>query len=362
MSDITFMQKALELAAKGKGRTSPNPMVGAVIVKDGEIIAQGYHKKAGTPHAEVIALKKAGYQAKGATLYVTLEPCCHTDKKTPPCTRAIIQSGITKVIAAMTDPNPKVSGQGMRELRKAGITTKTGVLKSKASRLNEAFIKYITQKEPFVLLKIAQSIDGKIATAKGESKWITGGKAREHVHKLRHELDALLVGIGTVKKDNPSLDCRVKGGQNPYRIIVDSSLQIPVNSKVLKYTDNKTIVATTDKAAPEKINRLTKHGVKVLVITSKQGRVDLKQLMKQLGKLNIISVMIEGGSSISAAALSSKIVDKVMFFVAPKIIGGTDAYSSVSGKSPPLLKNAIQLRDLEAVQFGNDILLEAYIK
>ncbi len=361
MSDNVYMQIALELAARGKGRTSPNPMVGAVIVKGGKIIAEGYHKKAGTPHAEIIALKKAGSQAKGAVLYVTLEPCCHTDKKTPPCTSAIIHSGISEVIAAMTDPNPKVSGKGMRELRKAGIKTRTGALKSEAGKLNEAFIKHITQREPFAVLKIAQSLDGKIATSKGESKWITGAKARERVHKLRNELDAIMVGIGTIIADNPSLDCRVKNGKNPYRIIIDSSLRISLNAKVLNYDDNKTIIATTEKASRSKITRVTNLGATVLVINSKQGRVDLKRVMKELSKLDIMSVLIEGGSSISAAALSSKVVDKVMFFVAPKIIGGTDSFSSVGGESPSLLKNALQLRDLHAEQFGEDILMEAYI-
>ncbi len=362
MSDSAYMQKALKLAAKGKGRTSPNPMVGALIVKDGKIIAEGYHKKAGTPHAEIVALKKAGAQAKGADLYVTLEPCCHTEKKTPPCTRSIVDSGISRVIAAMTDPNPKVSGKGMRELRMAGIKTKTGVLKSEARTLNEAFIKYITERQPFTVLKIAQSLDGKIATSKGESKWITGAKARERVHELRNELDSIMVGIGTIQADNPSLDCRSRGGNNPYRIIVDSSLQIPLNSKVLTYDDNKTIIATTDKASRSKVARITKLGANILFINSKQGRVDLRHLMKELGKLDIMSVLIEGGSSVSAAALTSKIVDKVMFFVAPKIIGGTDSFSSVGGSSPSLLKNALQLRDLHAEQFGEDILLEAYIK
>jgi diaminohydroxyphosphoribosylaminopyrimidine deaminase/5-amino-6-(5-phosphoribosylamino)uracil reductase len=360
MSDNLFMKKALQLAARGNGETSPNPMVGAVIVKGGKIIAQGYHKRAGTPHAEIVALKKAGHRAMGATLYVTLEPCCHTGKKTPPCTNSIIESGIKRVVAAMTDPNPKVSGKGLKALRKAGVEVKSGVLNSEAARLNEAFTKYITTRVPFVILKIAQSLDGKIATARGESKWITGDKARERVHKLRHETDALLVGIGTLQKDNPSLDCRVKGGSNPYRIVVDSSLRISPGSKIFKHNDNKTIIATTDRASTSKINRLTKLGARVLIIKSRGGRVNLNHLMKELGKLEIVSLMIEGGSSVSAAALSSKIVDKVMFFVAPKIIGGADSFSSVGGPSPSLLKNAFQLNNLTASQYGKDILLEGY--
>lgn len=362
MTDKFYMQKALALAARGIGRTSPNPMVGAVIVKGDKIIASGYHKKAGTPHAEIIALNKAGIKASGASLYVNLEPCCHTEKLTPPCTKAIIRSGIKEVIVAMKDPNPRVSGKGLKELRKAGIKTRTGVMKAEALKLNEAFIKYITSEKPFVILKIAQSLDGKIATAQGESKWITGPEAREQVHRLRHEVDAVLVGIGTVKKDNPSLDCRIHNGENPYRVIVDSLLQIPPNSKVLKYHDGKTIIATTDKADKQKSVALAKKGAKVLIIKDKAGKIDLNSLMKELGRLNIVSVMIEGGSSISASFLSSKLVDKVMFFVAPKIIGGIDAFPSVGGKSPVLLKNAIKLKDMQTYNFGGDILIEGYVE
>lgn len=361
MTDKFFMQKTLDLAAKGKSRTSPNPAVGALIVKNGKILAKGYHKKAGTPHAEIIALKKAGALSRGATLFVNLEPCCHTEKKTPPCTKAIIKSGIKKVVTAMIDPNPNVAGMGIRELRKAGIKTEVGVMEAEAKKLNEAFIKFITKKEPFVFMKVAQTIDGKIATATGNSKWITGALSREYVHKLRNEADALLVGIGTVKADNPSLDCRVKGGMNPFRIIIDSSLRIPLNAKLLKHKDNRTIIATTEKANQKKIRQLTSLGVKVLTIKSKQRKVDLKKLMKELGKLDITSVMIEGGSTINASALSSKIVDKVLVFIAPKIIGGIDSIPSIGGKSPALIKSAYQLKNISTLSFGDDILIEGYL-
>jgi diaminohydroxyphosphoribosylaminopyrimidine deaminase/5-amino-6-(5-phosphoribosylamino)uracil reductase len=348
-------------------------MVGAVIVKGNKIIAEGYHRKAGTPHAEMLALKKAGAKAKGANLYVNLEPCCHIEKKTPPCTKLIINSGIKKVIIAMIDPNPKVSGRGIRELKGAGLETEVGLMKAEAKKLNETFIKFITKKEPFVILKIAQSLDGKIATAKGESRWITGEEARKYVHKLRNEVDAVLIGIGTVKKDNPSLTCRIRGGRNPYRIIVDSSLQIPLNAKVLKHNDQKTIIATTKNASSQKIRLLSSLDNRVLVIKDRAGKVhpvrkkaphglsngvNLKSLMKELGKLDITSVMIEGGSSINASALSSKIVDKIMFFITPKIIGGTDAIPSVGGKSPALLKKAVRIRNLYIKKIGEDILLE----
>ncbi len=360
MSNKKYIQKTLDLASKGKGKTSPNPLVGAVLVKGNKIIAQGYHKKAGTPHAEVIAIKKAGKMAKGSTLYVSLEPCCHTDKLTPPCTSLIIESGIKKVVVAMTDPNPKVAGKGLKELRKAGIETETGILENEAKKLNEVFSKFIIKNEPFVILKIAQSLDGKIATSKGESQWITGPDARERVHSLRNDIDALLVGIGTVQKDNPSLDCRMKNGVNPFRVIVDSSLKIPLKSKVLGYGDNKTIIATTGRTDKKKINKLVSMGAIVLVVKEKAGRVSLKHLMKALAGLKITSVMIEGGSSIAASAISEKIVDKVMFFVAPKIIGGDDSYSSIGGKSPARLKKALQLIDFRAVKYGDDVLLEGY--
>ena len=233
-------------------------------------------------------------------------------------------------------------------------------MEAEAKRLNEAFIKFITKKEPFVILKIAQSLDGKIATAKGDSKWITGKEARKYVHKLRNEVDALLVGIGTVKKDNPSLTCRIKGGRNPYRIIVDSRLQIPLNAKVLGHNDNKTIIATTKNAPGRKINLLKTRGNKILIIKDKAGKINLKALMKALAKLDITSVMIEGGSSINASALSSGIVDKIMFFTSPKIIGGVDAVPSVGGKSPAMLKNTLRIKNLQVKTIGKDILLAGY--
>jgi len=401
MNNQIFMQKALALAEKGRGKTSPNPMVGAVIVKGNKIIAEDYHRKAGTPHAEILALKKAGTKAKGATLYINLEPCCHTEKRTPPCIRAIINSGLKKVAVAMKDPNPEVNGRGIKELKEAGIETKVGIMEKEAKKLNEAFIKFITEKEPFVILKIAQSIDGKIATARGESKWITGESARRYVHKLRSEMNAVLVGVGTVLKDNPSLDCRIRGGKNPYRIIVDSKLQIPLNAKVLNHKDNKTIIATIAphrskiplhppltkgnrggflkegwEAYQKKIDFLKSRGVKVLFVNpvrkqrrgflsngvkAKAEKIDLKKLMKELGKLDITSVMIEGGSSINASALSSGIVDKVMFFISPKIIGGTDSIPSIGGKSTALLKNALKIKNLQVKRIGEDILLEGYL-
>jgi diaminohydroxyphosphoribosylaminopyrimidine deaminase/5-amino-6-(5-phosphoribosylamino)uracil reductase len=369
MSDEMFMKKALSLAARGTGRTSPNPLVGAVVVKGGKIIAADYHKKAGTPHAEALALEKAGKLARGSTLYVNLEPCCHTEKRTPPCTKSIIRSGVRKVVSAMIDPNPKVSGMGLRELRRAGIETETGIMEKEAKELNEFFIKFITKREPFTLLKIAESLDGRIATASGESKWITGEKSRAYVHKLRNEVDAVLVGINTVTKDDPSLDCRIKGGRNPYRIIVDSKLRIPLDAKVLHHDDGKTIIAAVQphensslqRNYRRKIERLSDLGVRVLSVKEKDGMVDLKSLVKELGRLHITSLMIEGGSSINASALSAGIVDKVMVFTAPKIIGGVDSVASIGGRSPALLKKAFQIKNLKIRKIAEDILIEGYI-
>ena len=361
MDNSVFMKKALRLAAKGRGRTSPNPMVGAVIVKGGKVIAEDYHRRSGTPHAEILALRKAGRLANAATLFINLEPCCHTDKKTPPCTNAIIESGLKKVVIAMIDPNPKVSGKGIKALKDAGIKVETGLMEREAKILNEAFSKFITKREPFVILKAAQSLDGKIATARGESKWITGDKARQCVHKLRNEVDAVMTGIGTVLADDPSLDCRIKGGRNPYRIIVDSSLRMPLNARVLKHDDQKTIIATTEIADREKISSIIKTGNKALIVKSKGKRVDLKSLIRELGRLDITSVMIEGGASLNASALSSGIVDKVIFFCAPKIIGGVDAVPSVGGISPASLKKIVKLKSLQVKKAGDDFMFEGYI-
>ena len=361
MDNIIFMKKALRLASKGRGRTSPNPMVGAVIVKDGKMIAGDYHRRSGSPHAEILALKKAGNLAKGATLFINLEPCCHTDSKTPPCTNAIIESGLKKVVIAMIDPNPKVAGKGIKALKSAGIEIEVGLMGAEANKLNETFTKFITKRKPFVILKAAQSLDGKIATASGESKWITGDKARQYVHKLRNEVDAVMVGIGTVIADNPSLDCRMRGGRNPYSIIVDSSLNISLNAKVLKHDDEKTIIATTKVADREKINSIIKTGHKVLTVKSEAGKVDLNILMKELGRLEITNIMIEGGSTLNASALSSGIVDKAIFFCAPKIIGGVNAIPSIGGISPASLKKIIKVKDLKVKQLGDDFLFEGYI-
>jgi diaminohydroxyphosphoribosylaminopyrimidine deaminase/5-amino-6-(5-phosphoribosylamino)uracil reductase len=361
--DEKYMRMALRLAEKARGRTSPNPMVGAVVVKDGKVIARGWHKKAGEPHAEAIALRKAGEAARGATLYLTLEPCSHTGKRTPPCSPLVIQSGVKRVVVAMIDPNPKVSGEGVKALRFAGIRVEAGLLEDEAERLNEAFVKHVTTKVPFVTLKIAQTLDGKIATASGKSKWITGGKAREEGHRLRDQDDAILAGINTVLKDNPSLTARIPGGRDPIRVIVDSTLRIPLTANVLTQKSSaKTIVATLTRSSKAKIKKIQDRGAEVLIVRSDKGRVDLKDLMKKLGKMDIMSVLIEGGAEINASALKAGIVDKVIMFIAPALMTGRDALCSIGGASPVKLSQAIRLRDVTTRFVGEDLMVEGYIK
>ncbi len=356
------MRMALRLAEKARGRTSPNPMVGAVVVKDGNVISRGYHRKVGEPHAEAIALKKAGEAAKGATLYVTLEPCLHTNKRTPPCTPLVMQSGVKRIVVGMIDPNPHVSGGGLKAIRAAGIEVTIGILEAEAKKLNEAFIRHVTSGIPFVILKIAQTLDGKIATARGESKWITGEKAREEVHRLRDRNDAVLVGINTVLKDNPSLTTRIPKGRDPIRVIVDSKLRIPLNAKVLTQKSSaKTIVATLARAPKSKIKKLKDAGAEVLLTKADQGRVDMRDLMKKLGRMDIMSVLIEGGAEINASALKSGIVDKVVLFIAPMLMTGTDSLCSVGGTSPVKLNQAIRLSSITSRFVGEDLMVEGYI-
>jgi diaminohydroxyphosphoribosylaminopyrimidine deaminase/5-amino-6-(5-phosphoribosylamino)uracil reductase len=357
------MRVALRLAARARGRTSPNPMVGAVVVKDETVISRGYHRKAGGPHAEAVALKKAGRVAQGAVLYVTLEPCSHNDKRTPPCTPLVVESGVKRVVVAMIDPNPRVSGNGVKALRAAGIETVAGVLEAEARKLNEAFVKYITTGMPFVTLKIAQTMDGKIATASGESKWITGAAAREEAHRLRHINDAVLVGINTVLADDPLLTSRIPDGRDPVRVIVDGNLRIPLTAKVLPHKSSaRTIIATLQSASKSKAKRLVGLGAEVLIVRNKKGRVDLRDLMRKLGKMDIMSVLIEGGAEINASALKASIVDKVVQFVAPMLMTGRDSFCSIGGTSPEKLSQAIRLSSITTRFVGEDLMITGYVR
>ncbi len=360
MTDEIYMREALKIAANAKGRTSPNPMVGAVIVRDNRIIAEGWHRRAGTPHAEIHALKMAGDLAYGSTLYVTLEPCSHFGR-TPPCANAIVESGIKRVVAAMSDPNPKVAGQGFEILKNAGIEVEVGVLESEARKLNENFLKWITTGRPFVTLKTAMSLDGKIATSIGQSKWITCDESRKKVHELRDVHDAILVGIGTVLADNPSLTTRLEtGGKNPVRVIVDSNARTPLISKVV--TDNQalTIIAVTKNAPAEKVDALKKLGVEIIV-AGDGTKVDLSTLMNELAKREIISIFVEGGGTLNFSMLRESLVDKVYAFIAPKLIGGQEALTAVEGEGFQQLNEAVTLKNIHTEMIGSDILIFGYI-
>ena len=359
-----YMTQALRLAKKAQGMTSPNPMVGAVIVKHDKIIGQGYHKQAGLPHAEIEAFNNAAKKknsVKGATLYVTLEPCCHTDKRTPPCVDAIIEKQISKVYIAMRDPNPKVSGNGVRKLRRNGIKVDFGILEDKAKKLNEAFTKYITTGKPFVILKLAATLDGKIAAYTGDSKWIGSPEQRKYAHQLRNNADGIMVGIETVIQDNPSLNVRLtRKTSDPVPIVLDSKLRIPLDSNLLKIHEHS-IIATSSAPKPRKIEKLNNLGATVLQIKKdKNGRLNLKDLVKQLGKNEMMSVLIEGGSKVSASALKNRIVDKVVFFYAPKIVGA-EGISMVGELGIDTIKKSLEIKDLQTKKLKNEIMVEGYL-
>lgn len=360
--DEKYMEIALELAKNGEGRVSPNPMVGAIIVKDHRIIAKGYHKEYGRGHAEVDAFENATEDVKGATMYVTLEPCSHYGK-TPPCADKIVAKKISKVVIGSLDPNPLVSGRGVKKLTDAGIEVTVGVLEEECKKLNEVFMKYILEEKPFVVMKSAMSLDGKIATYSGESKWISGEESRKNVHILRNKLSSIMVGVETVIKDDPELTCRLENGKNPIRIVVDSNLRIPLESRLVESAiDIKTIVATTKRANKEKELLLRAKGVHVLITEETNKRVDILDLMKKLGEMKIDSVLLEGGATLNFSALSQGIVDKVQIYIAPMIIGGEKSKSIVGGKGIEILKDAFKLRDLKTSLIGQDILIEGYVK
>jgi diaminohydroxyphosphoribosylaminopyrimidine deaminase/5-amino-6-(5-phosphoribosylamino)uracil reductase len=354
------MRRALHLAEKGRGRTSPNPMVGAVLVKRGKVIGEAYHARAGEPHAEIVAIEKAGERAKGSTLYLNLEPCTHYGK-TPPCAPAVIEAGVAKVIIGMEDPNPLVKGRGVVRLKQAGLDVRVGILEKECTRLNEAFCKYMVQHEPFVILKVAATLDGKLATRNGESQWITGETSRRFVHRLRDQVDGVVVGIGTVLKDDPKLTARVRGGRDPYRIVFDSQLRIPENAKMVDLSPSKTIVATTEMASRDKIEQLQKKGVRILIFDSKSGKVDLKSALLKLGEMGMMSLLLEGGSQLSGSFLDQRLIDKILLFLSPKLIGDPEAPGIFGGLGVAHLKEAIPLRDLKVRKIGDDILVEGYL-
>lgn len=361
--DIKYMQRALELAKLGTGYTNPNPLVGAVIVKDDRIIGEGWHKAYGAHHAEVNAFLNAAEDVEGATMYVTLEPCSHYGK-TPPCAKAIVEKKIKKVVIGLKDPNPLVAGKGIEILQKAGIEVVTGVLEEEGRKLNEIFLKYITTKLPFCIMKTAMTLDGKIASFTGDSRWVTGEASRQYVHELRHRVAGIMVGIGTVLADDPSLTTRLEQGRgsDPIRIVADSSARIPLEAKVLNLeSDKKTIIAVTEKAEKNKLKALEGKGAEVIVIPSKNGKVNLSLLMRELGERKIDSILLEGGSELNYTALEEGIVDKVNAFIAPKILGGNSAKTPVGGLGKEYMRDAIKLRSIDVQRFGDDIMVEGYI-
>lgn len=363
--DSKYMSLALRLAKRAEGITSPNPLVGAAVVKSGKILGKGYHRKAGFPHAEIEAFldaERKGHNLKGSTLYVTLEPCSHTGKKTPPCVDDIIERGISKVVVGTLDLNPKVSGNGVRILKEKGIEVKVGVLEDRCKEINEAFFKYITTGLPFITLKLAATLDGKIATFTGNSKWIGSEAQRKYSHSLRNKVDAILVGIETVIQDDPQLTVRLgkKSAREPTPIVLDSKLRIPINTKLLSHHKSP-IIATTPSGNIRRVEDFERMGSRVLFVDPEEnGRVNVLELVKKLGRMEITSVLVEGGSDTAGSFLKNGVVDKVVFFYAPKIIG-SEGISMVGKLNISEVKNALTIKKIRVKTMGEEFVVEGYI-
>ena len=363
-SHIAYMQRALELARKGQGRTRPNPPVGAVIVRGGRIVGEGFHPRAGEPHAEIFALRAAGDSARGADLYVTLEPCSHTGR-TGPCVEAVITAGLRRVFVGVQDPNPLIAGRGIERLKAAGIQVESGVLEADCRWLIAAFAKHVRTGLPLVTLKAAVTLDGRMATSTGDSRWITGPASREHVHRLRDRIDVIMVGIGTVIQDDPLLTTRLPegGGRNPLRVVVDSFLRIPDHARVLEVEPGAaTLVATTKDAPAEKIARLAGRGVRVEVLPRAGTGVDLPALLRFLGDEGMQSVLLEGGRNLNSTALAENLIDRAMIYLAPKLLGGDDGPGIFAGPGPGRLADATSLHDVRVSRFEDDLLVEGNLK
>jgi len=356
MTDQNYMLQAIQLAKQGEGWTNPNPMVGAVIVKNGRIIGKGYHKKCGELHAERNAIASLTESAEGATIYVTLEPCCHYGK-TPPCTEAIIEQKIKRVVIGSRDPNPKVSGKGIKMLQEAGIEVIEDFMRKECDRLNPVFFHYITTKTPYVVMKYAMTLDGKIATKTGASKWITGEAARAEVQHMRHRYMGIMAGIGTVIADDPMLNVRVEGWKSPIRILCDSGLRIPLDGQIVKSAGKyRTIVAYADSENTEaKRKRLHEMGVETICCPDENNQVDLKKLMKYLGEEGIDSILLEGGGTLNDSALRAGIVQEVQAFIAPKLFGGMNSKTPVEGIGVRFPSEAVKLKCTDICQIGEDI-------
>jgi diaminohydroxyphosphoribosylaminopyrimidine deaminase/5-amino-6-(5-phosphoribosylamino)uracil reductase len=366
-NDIAMMAEALALAQRAAGRTSPNPLVGAVVVAGGQVVGRGFHPRAGEPHAEVLALREAGDRARGATLYVTLEPCSHTGR-TGPCTEALIAAGVRRVVAAMVDPDPQVNGRGIARLRDAGIQVEVGVLEAEARRVNEFFIKHRRTGLPFVTLKWAMSLDGRTAVRRDRETAITGEAARAYAHRLRNIYDAVLVGVGTVLADDPLLTCRLPAGtepapRNPLRIVVDSRLRTPETALVITTLGEAPTLLVTTRAAPaERVEAFRRAGVEVLVQDRAGGPVDLRELMQGLGRRGLLSVLIQGGGTVNAAALAAGVVDKVIALVAPCLIGGAQAPAPLDGAGFGGFAEPLRLRHVQVEPLGDDVAMTGYLE
>ena len=363
-----YMRRALELAERGWGHTNPNPLVGAVIVKDGEIIAEAYHQRFGGPHAEALAIERAGKAARGADLYVNLEPCVHyPGKRTPPCVEAIIQAGIRRVVVATRDPTPQIHGRGIEQLRQAGIEVIEGILKREAQKLNEIRAKYATTKTPFVALKYAMTLDGKVATRTGDARWISSEESLRYAHRLRARYAAVLVGIGTVLKDDPQLTVRKFEGRDPWRLVLDSRGRIPLDAQILHVRSDAPTVIVTCTMSPEKERQLkelkTPTSLEIWRLPADaQGHVDLNALLQRLGKREIDSVLVEGGPTVAASFVERGLVDKLIAFVAPKVVGGEKAPSPIGGQGVERMADALLLKDVEIQQLGPDVVIEGYFR
>lgn len=363
--DSKYMSLALRLAKKAEGMTSPNPLVGAVVVKRGRIIGKGFHKKAGLPHAEIEAFlhaEKQNYNLKGSTLYVTLEPCCHSGKRTPPCVNAIIEKGISRVVVGTLDLNPKVKGKGVKILREKGLEVKVGVLEEKCREINEGFFKHVNTGFPFVILKLAATLDGKIATFTGDSKWIGTETQRKYAHKLREKVDAVVVGVETVIRDNPQLNVRLssKSVHHPTPVVLDSRLRIPLESQLLK-THKSPIIATLPMSDPKKIEELEKKGARVLITDmDENGHVDLSKLLTKLGEMEITTVLVEGGSEVAASFLKKNLLDKIIFFYAPKIVGA-DGTSMIGKLGILKISEAFSIRKIKLKAIGEEFVVEGHV-
>jgi len=363
MEDQDWMRRALRLAERARGHTSPNPLVGAVLVREGRVVGEGYHHRAGEPHAEILALCAARDAARGATLYLTLEPCSHHGR-TPPCSPAVIAAGISRLVVAMADPNPKVSGRGIEQVRAAGIPVSVGLLADAARRQNEVYLKWVTTGLPFVTWKSAMTLDGKIATRTGDSRWVTGERARAHVHRLRAQHDAIMVGIGTVRADDPLLTARLPGRRvrQPLRVIVDARAELPLHSRMIRTLDQAPVLVAATALAPEaRRAALAESGAEVLVLPEAGGRVDLTALMRALARREVTSLFLEGGAELAAAMLDARLVDRALLFIAPRIAGGRTAPGPVGGSGVACMADALPLREVTVRRFGEDIAIGGII-